>query len=377
METSEPLPRWGVDAPELAELAHLTGPFLSLYLITEGDVENAVQRSEVRWKHARSDLARRGAPEAVLKEIDDFVPDAHLAGETLAVIADSRQIRHIEHGPGVAPVDLAWWEAAPRLLPILHWQQTQLPHLIVLTDRTGADLYSLSRGAPELIGEVEGERDFPMHKTKTGGWSQRRIQQRVENTWAENARDVADVVTRAVRDIDARVVVVAGDVRAVQLLRESLPETVDELVRVIDKEPPRHRPEDPLPQDVTSLVHEHVRAETAALLDRFAEERGQHDKAAEGVDRTAEALSMAQVAVLLVAEDGDEDRALWFGTDPIPVSAEPNLLEELGVSEPVRDEARDVLVRAALGTGAGVRVLDPDLEPPREGVGALLRWPAG
>jgi hypothetical protein len=45
-------------------------------------------------------------------------------------------------------------------------------------------------------------------------------------------------------------------------------------------------------------------------------------------------------------------------------------------------EARlvDVAVRAALGTGAGVRVLDPAAPPgqaPSEGVGALLRFPLG
>ncbi|MDP9119198.1 MAG: hypothetical protein M3M93_02835 [Actinomycetota bacterium] len=48
-------------------------------------------------------------------------------------------------------------------------------------------------------------------------------------------------------------------------------------------------------------------------------------------------------------------------------------LKELGVDSPEQGPARDVLVRAALGTGAGIRVLD-DADRLEDGAGALLRW---
>ena len=47
---------------------------------------------------------------------------------------------------------------------------------------------------------------------------------------------------------------------------------------------------------------------------------------------------------------------------------------------PVEGRLVDVAVRAALGTGAGVRVLEADdrsRHAPGEGLGALLRFPLG
>src|SRR5687767_14746447 len=101
MKTSEPLTHGAVEAPDLGGLVHRGGPFLSLYLNTEREVENAARRSNTRWKRARADLEAQDAPEAALARIDPLVPDAHLAGDCLAVIADAEQILHVEHGPQV------------------------------------------------------------------------------------------------------------------------------------------------------------------------------------------------------------------------------------------------------------------------------------
>src|SRR5688572_260304 len=98
MDASEPLPSDAIEAPDLAELIRRPGPFLSLYLNTERDVENAAQRSEKRWKTVRSDLEDRDVPAAVLDEIAALVPEAHLEGDALAVIADAERILHVEHG---------------------------------------------------------------------------------------------------------------------------------------------------------------------------------------------------------------------------------------------------------------------------------------
>jgi hypothetical protein len=376
METSEQLPHGAVEAPVLADLMRRPGPFLSLYLNTEGDVENAAQRSQTRWKTVRSDLDDQAVPGAVLERIDEIVPEAHLEGDGLAVIADGNRILHVEHGPAVGQSDEASWGPIPRLLPIVRWRQSEPTHIVVLTDRTGADLFGFRRGSPELHAEVEGEHDV-IRKVQAGGWSQRRYQQRAEDSWEQNAEQVAERVTRLVDQIEPAFVAVAGDVRAVQLLRESLPERVAELVHVIPKEIPRKLEEDdPVPEDVWALVQQHVRETTEGLLARFAEERGQHDKAAEGVDATARALAQAQVAVLLIADAPDDHRALWFGPDPALLASTDQELKELGVDSPEQGPARDVLVRAALGTGAGIRVLD-DADPLEDGAGALLRWATG
>jgi hypothetical protein len=169
-------------------------------------------------------------------------------------------------------------------------------------------------------------------------------------------------------------VAVAGDVRAVHLLRDSLSTHFDDLIHVIEGERQWEGKGDPIPGVVDELVEQHVREATAGMLERFAEERGQDDKAVEGVAATARALARAQVAVLLIADESTDDRRLWFGPDPTLLSPIEQDLKELGVDSPVQERAADVLIRGALGTGAGIRVVNAGAV--EEGVGALLRWSA-
>lgn len=375
METSEQVGRGAVEASDLAALAAREGPILSLFLNTEPDVENAAQRSQTRWRTIRGDLAAEGVPGPVLEAIDGLVPEAHLEGACLGAFADRSGILHVEHGTAVSPNDLAWWEPVPRLLPVVGWRQSEPPYVVVLTDRTGADLFGFARGLPDAVrGEVRGEHD-EIRRVGPGGWSQRRYQDRAEDSWKGNAEQVAERVVGLADAIGAELVIVAGDVRAVELLRKALPDRIDAIVHVVEGERPWEGKGDPLPEETRDLVERHVRERGNALLARFAEERGQRDHAVEGVARTAAALARAQVAVLLVTEAADDDRQLWFGPEPTLLAANERDLKELGVDSPQQGRAPDVLVRAALGTGAAIRLLE-DANDVREGVGALLRWSA-
>ena len=228
METAEGFPGGAVDPSDLAEFIKDAGPFLSLYLHTEADVENAAGRSLTRWKTVRCELAHRNVPDALLAEIEALVANAHLHGDGLAVLATPEGIRHVEYGPVAGPEDVATWAALPALVPLLAYRQSQLPIVVVLADRIGADLVAFRHDAAE-VETVEGG-DFPITKVAPGGWSQRRYQQRAENTWETNAALAAEEVASLVRRVDAQIVVVAGDVRAVALLLDELPSDVAELV---------------------------------------------------------------------------------------------------------------------------------------------------
>lgn len=371
MESSEALPNDVVEASDLREIVRSDGPFLSMYLNTEQHVENAAQRTLTRWKTIRSDLDDRGVSGRLLDEIDELVPDAHLEGACLAAIGGEEQLLHVEHGPPVGPNDEATWGSLPVVRPIVGWRQSQPAYVVVLIDRTGADLFGVRRGSADLHAEVEGEHD-EIRKVGPGGWSQHRYQQRAEDSWEQNAEQVAEAVERLVVQVQPAFVAVAGDVRAVGLLRGSLPKETADLVHVIEGERPWDGKGDPIPDEVGDLVDRHVSDGETRLLERFEQERGQHDKAVEGAAATAAALSRAQVAILLVA-DSVGDQQLWFGPDPTLVAASDTDLKELGVDSPEQGPARDVLVRAALGTDAAVRIVD-DAAPLKDGVGGLLRW---
>src|SRR6059058_344501 len=130
MEASGVTPRGAVHAPDLARLFEQPGPFLSLYLATEAEIENAAQRSLTRWKSVREQLRRDGTDENVLAAVDPLVPDAHLDGQTLAVIAHPGGLLHVAHQPEPPARDVARWSPLPAVGPLLEWRQLSAPHVI-------------------------------------------------------------------------------------------------------------------------------------------------------------------------------------------------------------------------------------------------------
>jgi hypothetical protein len=361
-----------VRSAELARLTRLDGPVLSLYLDMDRTVENAAYRDEQRWRGLRRTLRDEGVPEAMLAAVDPLVPDAHLRSRCLAVIADRDGLQWVEHGDCRVGEDRWSWGSLPHLVPLISWRQRAVPYVLVTTDRTGADLVGVSPGREELREQVDGATD-PIRKVQPGGWSQRRFQQRAENNWEQNAQDVASEVVALAQRTEARAVFAGGDVRAMQLLRDSLPGEL----RAMLVEVPASRAADGSDGQTAVAVDTELEAivghDSAELMRKYAEEAGQNDRAAEGLDETIGALQRAQVDVLLLMESGIPERSAWFGPEPAQIASKSNALETFGVDHPVEGNVTDVLVRAALGTDAGVRVV-PFTSLLAEGVGALLRW---
>jgi peptide subunit release factor 1 (eRF1) len=321
---------------------------------------------------ARRTLDDEGAPDEVLASIDPVVPDAHLAGESLTVVATAHGVLLTEHHPDPPARDLVRWAPLPSLVPLLARRQASPAVVAVVADRQGADLVAFRPGSRGFHREVAGD-DAPLRKVKAGGWSQRRYQQRAQNTWEQNADEVAREVATLAEQVNARLVVAAGDVRAVQLLREALPSRWVDGLEVVDGSRAEDGSLEDLTEDLRPLVAKAVDEDGAALLERFREERGQHDRAVEGTDGTFTALAKAQVEVLLVVDDPDDDRLAWFGPEATQLARRQDDIEALGVESPQQARLVDVAVRAALGTGAGVKVLPAD-QAPADGLAALLRW---
>ncbi|HEX9374623.1 MAG TPA: Vms1/Ankzf1 family peptidyl-tRNA hydrolase [Actinomycetota bacterium] len=374
MEASESIPAGAVSAPALVELAcRQPGPFASVYLVTEGAVENAPQLGTARWKSLRDRLADAGTPDESLRAIDEVVPGAHTRGGSLAVVANASGVVHVEHTERPEPRDRARWAMLPELLPIVRWRQERVPFVAVVTDRTGADLVGVRLEGTEIAREVQGA-GGPIRKVQAGGWSQRRYQQRAENTWEHNAHQVAEEAAKLADRVGAAVVVLAGDVRAVSLVKESIPERWAGALRVIPRGGAGGSPGH-LPPDVEEAVSGIAAEQASALIEHFHRERGQDDRAADGPAAVVDALRSAQVEVLLVADDPDDERTAWFGPEPAHLALRPEDLAQFGIGAGHIQEGRllDVLVRATLGTGAGILVIPRDAGP-KDDVGAVLRW---
>jgi hypothetical protein len=370
METSIPLHVPTADVEDLRELVGHAGPFATVYVDTDADVDDAPHRSGLHWRALRDELRRDGAPDAVLEAIDPLVPDAHLAGGALAVVAGTAGVLHTEHFAGVPARELARWAPLPALLPLIAHRQAAVPYVLVLADRTGADLTAERAGGRGAEHEAAGGERGPISRSGPGGWSQHRYQQRAENTWEHNARDVARDVEQLVDEVGAVVVAVGGDVRAIELLRRDLPERLQHLVVTIDAT----RAADGGPGAARALppVIAHASAlQTAQALQRLA---AHPELTADGAAATVAALQEARVGVLVVQAHEDDERDAWFGRAPTAIGM---TAEEAGAAagggEVTCGRLVDAVVRAALGTGAGIRVVPGN--PPGDGLSALLRWP--
>ena len=216
----------------LLETYRFSGPpIATVYLPARSDVADASDRYEIRVKNSLSELAALGAEEALVATVESAVADFdHGDGAALAVVATSDEVivRHPMFRPLSEP--LVTLGPTPALLPLLEATQADLPHVAVLLDRVGADVwYRDDLGAPIATRSVSGE-ELHVQRSQPGGWSQRRFQQIAENTWEDNAKsEVSALVDEAP---GAEIVVAGGDVRAVGFFAQHLPARLGELVTV-------------------------------------------------------------------------------------------------------------------------------------------------
>jgi hypothetical protein len=225
---------------------------------------------------------------------------------------------------------------------------------------------------PDREVRVEGE-ELHVTRSASGGWSQRRFQQRAENRWQQNAGAVAEALTRLVDQVHPRLVVVTGDVRAVQFLRVQVPVRVSELLQVVDGE---YDSLDGALAKAAPLVDLLEARDTTQVLAGFARELGQRDRAADEPAATLNALALARVETLLL-QPGRGAGSAWFG--PLlgrTTHLTPRALHAMGVDGPV-GRPWSTSPCAAAATGATVRLLADQLPSgcgPTGGIGALLRY---
>ncbi len=365
-----------VDDRQLKEAAGWVGPFLSVFLTTEQQVEQTAGHAELRWSSLRRRLAEEGAGEESLKVVDELVPGAHLEGSALGVVVAGDGSVLVDHHRQPLRRDVARWSAAPTLTPFVSWREELPPHIVVLIDRAGADLVAVTRARPPGR-EAPGGETWRISKPRGGGWAHWSFERRVEETWARNARAVAGQVEELVDRIEARLVVVAGDEHAVSILRGALPERIVALLRLTEGGRAVDGSGGETAAVVARLVASAAAEDTVAAIEKFREELGEAERAVEGAAPTLGALRSSQVDVLLAHDAMKGSAVAWFpaGDPTLCVSAESELD---GVGGPDRGglvEGRlvDVAVRAALCTGAAVRTV-PLHGGPSEGLGALLRW---
>ncbi|MEZ5238414.1 MAG: Vms1/Ankzf1 family peptidyl-tRNA hydrolase [Microthrixaceae bacterium] len=353
---------------ELSDLIHCSGRVATVVMNAPSNVVDAAQRFEANWNRARKQLVQAGMDTDDLESMDATVSSLHHgAGSSVVLVQCPESETFVEFLDDEVGEDLVSLDTLPRLGALLESRQRSVPHVIVVADRAGADIMAIDGGSLVEARDVEGETEF-IHRGQPGGWSQRRYQQRAENLWESNAAQVAEEVAKVARDHSARLIAVAGDVRAVAFLKEHLPKDIGSLIHDLTGQS-----EERIATETVRATADLVARDTREALEAHRDACGT-GRGASGATATAQALSEGRVATLLVHDDPrDERRALvdldghWCSGDPTDDATRP---EDGSV---VEARLVDIAIRCALRSDAEVRFV-PRHGGPEEGIGAILRW---
>jgi len=188
------------------------------------------------------------------------------------------------------PADLqARVSTLPYLLPVVRRSTALVPHVLVVVDRTGADLKAVDRKGDVHEPEAVAGADEPLHKVREGGWSHYSMQHRMEEQVHRTMKAVADAVGRLVERVGARVVLVAGEVQARTALAAALPRHVADQVVLLESGGRAAGMDQAPVEDEAQAVLDRVAAEDHdAQLDRFRIES--NGLAVQGIEAVVEAL---------------------------------------------------------------------------------------
>lgn len=324
---------------DLQPLIDADGPFLTVLLPAPSRHADAAERFAVRCKNALKEVSGDWPADDLQAFEQDLAALPHHAGDSVIVIRTADGTMHVEfiHDP----VEPRLFEGPlPRLAPLIESRQRTIAHVVVDADKAGASITAFDGG--RVLGSeiVEGDTEH-IHRGHPGGWSQRRFQQRAENTWDENADDIAEAADEFARRVDARLVAVAGPARARSMVVDSL----DTLVRNHEYsiESIDQGDVDGIAAAVTRLTADIAASDAVAAIERAKQSMGTAD-AFDG-DVLA-ALDAGRVETLLVHDDADTTST---------------------------DRHIDRCIARALGTGADIVVV-PRVAILDDGVAAVLRW---
>ena len=367
-----------MDVSFLQPVFDATGPYATVCADVTHATENADAELELRVRAIAERLTEQGAPEVVVDAVRSRLLEGNagghagtIAGRAVIVAADGTVV--LDEVLAASPSqEQAVWSPSPDVLPVLRRLAGRVPHVVVVTDRVGADLSVVGNSGDAVEEkEISGDR-FHMRKVKVGGWAHNTYMHTAENKWEENAGEVAAEIGSLVRRKGLRFVLVAGDVRARQILSDKADSTWADLIVSMD-EGGRAAGADrePVQRRAAELVAEHEARECAEVLEQI-EAAGAHGLSVTGREPVVEALRKGQVETLVLADDPDDD-TLLVGGSPLELGVNQHDMDALDIHGEIVPADR-ALLEAALATSAGVVVVPRSAMPGEAPVAAVLRY---
>lgn len=377
----------------LRELYQRPGPWASVYLDATHNTADGDQAVGLRWRGLREQLAAQGADEETLAAMDlavnsgqaiDTVPSVGPKTPPgrvgLAVFATHGRVALAQPLPRPPVRESATWSRRPQTGPLVAGAAEQVRWVRAVVDRTGGTLTAADAGHLRIDRDVPTAEEYPKHKSGQGGWSQLNFERSTVTVWDRNVHNVVDAVTEAADRMGADVVIVAGDVRARQMLIDRLPKRM--AGRVVESDVGNRAPGgDPSTLDnvTAEAVARVARDRRMELLDRYRMDLSR-GRAREGVAPVSEAAWHASMDVLLLSDDSqfagsEPPLQVWIDPDdPRAIAPDAGALRDVGVSGPERENAIAALIAAAAAEDAEVVTVDPSEQRLTDGIGAITRY---
>jgi hypothetical protein len=348
---------------------------VTVWLDATRSTESGAHEVHLRWDDVRSHLAPDVKPELLDRVGAAIEADRTPGRHGLLLVAagdDVLLIEPLREPPAVSSGSVA---ALPRLMPYLADRSQDVPHVVVIADRTGADILTVSATGVTDTRSVDGPSTYPVHRTGRDDWSERHFQLRVENTWEANAKNVADEARRRVNDISARLVVVAGDVRARQMIADDLGSNHGFVVRAVEQGGrAAGSSSEALEKAVRDQVLHQIWHERREVLEHLQQNLGRREYAVAGVGAVVEALRAAQADTVILSDDPSSTLTAWIGPEPMQFGMDDAEAAAFGVTDVQHTRFDSALVRAVVGTGAALLVTPGAHDYLDGGIGALLRF---
>lgn len=391
----------------LAAVAPTTQPFVSAYVDLSPDLragtrpfgggdEDAPRRSWRRTAEPELGHVRPGIVQAraLLGERKGLLAGPGPESESFAADAD-RILRYLEDGEfdpsaqGIALFACAAenvWEVielpvpvettvavdrTPLVYPLAYLDDAYDRFVLCLADSQTARVYVVALGRAEREETIDGP---AINYKMTGGWSQRRIQQRIENAVSDHIREVARRLEEIAFSEEIPHIVLAGDEIVYTEFKNHLsPQAWQRVLSIerLDTKSPEHE----AVARALEIVQAAERDEARDIARQALDETLAGALGAAGVEAVAHALRLGAVDTLVV-DKGFHERGWRCEEDPSQIGgngAPESCPVVPGAAEPA--DLREEMTALALQSGARVEFVENSEELARMGgVGALLRW---
>ena len=368
-----------MDVTFLGSVTDHPGPFATVCADVTHTNENADTELDLRVRALADRLTDQGAPESVVEAVRGRLLEGNEGGEAgtyrgRAVVAGPDGTVLFDAPLADAPrAESAEWSPMPDLVTVLRALPGRIPHVVVVADRVGADItVATAPGLPTVEKSIEGETHL-IRKVQVGGWAHHRYQHNAENVWIHNVQQVIDEIDTLVERVGAHFVLIAGDIRARQIFTDrATPRIQAVLVDMNEGGRAEGADRSVIDERVQALIAEHEAAEDAKVLEQISAASA-HGLAVTGTALVVEALRKAQVETLVLADDPDDEQ-LFVGTSPLEIGVSSEDMAALGVTDAAQVPVERALVRAAVGSNAGVVVVPRAAMPGDISVAAVLRY---